>query len=157
MDKWTSLNTSQLAHEVARDSVFNAPYEGEIVFSLPPHDVPNAMRVYIDEVNAHVLVVEFKYGAVNERWAKKSPRKGIDFFVGIKTGRIHRVELNGELLPTGNSFKLDDSHLDPLGFRRAIESLLGAEPKLSQYEEKYKANTSAIKQFNEIAYEELTH
>lgn len=157
MEKWTSLNSSALAHEVAKDSVFNEPYSGQVIFTLPPYDVPKAMRAFVDEGNQNILVIEFQYGAVTEKKNVKEPRSGIIFFVGEKTGRIHKVCLDAEQLPNGFSFRIDGNHLDPQAFGKALDSLLGAEPSLSQYQDKYNANKSAIKQFNQLGEVEYAH
>ncbi|CAI2388217.1 MULTISPECIES: hypothetical protein [Alteromonas] len=151
MDKWTNLDSTALANEVAGKSKLNEPFNGRIVFSLPPYDIPKSMRAFIEnaenEINSS-LQIEFQYEAITERRNVKRPKPGFSFDVGEKTGRLYKVKIAHSMLPANCEFTIDGNRLNPSVFIKAMDSLLGAEPELYKYEDLYQANKSAIEQFN---------
>lgn len=95
-DEWILI--PQLLEPEDQPVTLNSELGVAVTVFVSPYDVPKAVRGYID-TKKNLRVIEFRYPMANEPKEEKAIGP-VTFFVGKKSRRLYRMELDRDQIPT---------------------------------------------------------
>ena len=84
---WRKIDAEELRGRCSRRVKLDGV---ETELSPSPYDIPQALRAFVSEDKAHV-VVELQYLSEDEEYERICPTDNVEFEIGMESGRIKRV------------------------------------------------------------------